>query len=269
MRIALVTEVFFEDPDGAALRAHLTEAVAGGAGLAVLPELPMNAWAPYSKTARDEDAEEFDGPRQRAMASAAAAAGIALLGGAIVRDADGTRHNTAVLYDAQGMRVASYCKVHLPEEEGYWETSHYDPGTEPPEVIGGFELALGLQICSDVNRPQGFQLLAAQGAQVVLAPRATPPDTYARWRMVLRANAVMSGTYVVSVNRPRPEATTEIGGASLAIAPDGTVLCETTEPVAVVDLSREVWEATARDYPGYLRRFADLYASGWGRIAGT
>ena len=35
----------------------------------------------------------------------------------------------------------------------------------------------------------------------MLAPRATPPATYDRWRIVLRANAVMSGAYLISVNR--------------------------------------------------------------------
>ena len=34
----------------------------------------------------------------------------------------------------------SYRKLHLPHEEGFWETSHYDPGNEPPSVIRGLPL---------------------------------------------------------------------------------------------------------------------------------
>lgn len=267
--VALVTEVFFDDADAARLRAHLEEAKAGGASVALLPELPLNAWSPYSKTARDEDAEEVDGPRQRRMAEAAADAGVALVGGAIVIDpTTRLRHNTAVVYGPDGTCLARYRKVHLPEEEGYWETSHYEPGTSGPEAFEGLALRAGLQICSDVNRPEGFQLLAAQGAEVVFAPRATPPETYERWRTVLRANAVTSGTYVVSANRPRPEHGASIGGPSLVIDPNGEVVVETTAPVRVVVLERAVVVEASREYPGYLKRFPELYAEGWRRLRG-
>lgn len=263
MRVALVTEVFFDDPEGYQLTRMLIDAAGRGADIAVLPELPLNGWSPYSKVAKDEDAEPVGGPRQARMANAAREAGVALVGGAIVTDDDGIRHNTAIVYDPEGDVISRYRKVHLPEEEGYWETSHYEPGTEPPRVVDALPLNSGLQICSDVNRPQGFQLLAAQGAEVVFAPRATPPGTYERWRIVLRANAVMSGAYLVSVNRPRPENGAPIGGPSIAIAPDGTVLAETTEPLTIVDLERSAVHEAAGEYPGYLKRFAGLYADAW------
>lgn len=268
MRVALITEVFFDDPEGYQLTRMLIDAAGRGADVAVLPELPLNGWSPYSKVAKPEDAEPVGGPRQTLMATAAREAGIALVGGAIIADEAGVRHNTAIVYDRWGNAVTRYRKIHLPEEEGYWETSHYEPGTEPPRVVEQLPLRSGLQICSDVNRPQGFQLLAAQGAEVVFAPRATPPGTYERWRIVLRANAVMSGAYLVSVNRPRPENGASIGGPSIAISPDGNVLAETTEPVAIVELERSVVEEAAGEYPGYLKRFGSLYADAWRDIAG-
>ena len=269
LAVALVTEVFHQDAGGARLRAHLTAARRRGAELAVLPELPLNGWAPATRDAQDVDAELVDGPRQSTMSSAARDVGIALLGGAILMDpGTGRRHNTALLYGPDGACLARYRKVHLPHEEGYWEKSHYEAGREPPRLVDGLPLRTGLQICSDVNRPEGFQLLAAQGAEVVLAPRATPPETYERWRMVLRANAVTSGAYVVSVNRPRPEGGASIGGPSLVIAPSGEMLAETTEPLQVVTLERRVVRRAARDYPGYLDRFPDLYARGWRKLTG-
>jgi N-carbamoylputrescine amidase len=201
------------------------------------------------------------------MSEAAATVGIALVGGAIVRDPEtGRRHNTAFVYNADGTEAISYRKIHLPEEEGYWETSHYEPGGAAPEILRGLGLDIGLQVCSDVNRPQGFQLLAAGGAEVVFAPRATPPATYSRWRMILRANAVMSGAYVISVNRPRPERGASIGGPSIAIDPFGEVLLETTDPIRLVDLDRAVVEAAGAEYPGYLKRFPAVYSEGWSRL---
>ena len=268
LTVALVTEVFFDDPNAERLGRALADAKSRGADIAVLPEIPLNRWSPASRDTRDEDAEEVDGPRQRLMAEAATAARIALVGGAIIRDPDtGLRHNTALLYDADGICHTRYRKVHLPEEEGYWETSHYEPGEDPPEVITqALSMPVGLQICSDVNRPEGFQMLAAGGADVVFAPRATPPETYERWRLILRANAIMSGAYVISTNRPRPEGGAPIGGPSLAIDPVGDVLLETTNPIAVVRLERSVVEAARLAYPGYLQRFPGLYEEGWRRL---
>ena len=267
LKVALVTEVFFDDPHGDALRDTLAQAASQGAEIAVLPELPLNGWAPASKVSSEDDAEGPGGPRQKLMSEAAATTGIAMVGGAIVRDPEtGVRHNTAFLYEADGSEMARYRKVHLPEEDGYWETSHYEPGETAPHVVEGLGLVLGLQICSDVNRPEGFQLLAAGGAEAVFAPRATPPETYARWRMILRANAVMSGAYVISANRPRPERGASIGGPSIAIDPFGEVLVETTDRLGFAELDRAVVEAARGEYPGYLPRFPKVYAEGWTRL---
>jgi predicted amidohydrolase len=269
LTVALITEVFPERPDWDRLASVLAQAKEMGAELAVLPEIPLNPWSPASKVSREEDAEEVDGPRQRALAAAASEVGLAVLGGAIVRDPDsGVRHNTALVYDASGSCLARYKKIHLPEEEGFWETSHYEPGREPPAVVEGLPMRVGLQICSDVNRTSGFQLLGAMGAEVVLAPRCTPPQSYERWRLVLRADAVTSGTYVISANRPAPTPDGLIGGPSIAISPTSEVLLETTDPLSVVTLSREVVAAARADYPGYLKHFPDVYANGWQRVEG-
>lgn len=264
LSVAVITQVFPEESHWPRLLTVLEEARDRGGELVVLPELPLNPWSPVSRISREGDAEEVDGPRQVLFSRAAAEAGIALLGGAIIRDPDtGARYNTALLYNDSGYCLARYRKVHLPEEEGYWETSHYEPGREPPLVVDGLSLKVGLQICSDVNRTSGFQLLSAMGAEVVLAPRCTPQETYDRWRMVLRANAVTSGTYVISANRPPPDGATLVGGPSIAVDPSGEVTLETTEPLAMVTLDRQTVQAARKEYPGYLKVYPEVYARGW------
>lgn len=268
LTIALISDVF-PGPDAARrLTERLNEARALGAELALLPELPLNPWVPASKVAREEDAEAPEGQRHRIQSEAARTAGIGLVGGAIVRDAAGRRHNTALSFDARGDHLASYAKIHLPDEPGFWETSHYEPGTLPPRVVPGFALPFGVQICSDVNRPQLSHLLGAQGALAILAPRATERAGYELWKVVFRANALTSGAYVLSVNRPAPEHGVLLGGPSIAVDPAGQVLLETTDAVAVVTLSREVALRAREDYPGYLAVRADLYARAWAEIAG-
>ncbi len=266
--VALINDVFFDDAEGERLHARLVEAKRQGADLAVLPELPLNPWSPARQTPADEDAEAPDGPRHRRQAAAAREVGIALLGGAIVRDPHtGRRYNTALLFDASGALVTAYQKLHLPDEEGFWETYHYEPGLEAPRVVGGLGPSVGIQICSDINRPAGVQLLAAQGVEIVLAPRATSASGYARWRLVYQAVALTSAAYVVSVNRTRPEGGVPLGGPSLVVSPDGNVILETEAPVAVVRLDVSMVHRLRKEYPGYLPFPASVYAEGWQRLA--
>lgn len=269
LTVALVSEVFFEADGAARLQDRLQEAAERGADLAVLPEIPLNPWSPATKDQRDDDAEEEGGPRTQAMARAAGAARVGLVGGIINRDpATGRRTSRVLVFDAAGQIVARYEKLHLPEEPGFWETSHYEPGTEPPHRIDGFGLPFGVQVCSDTNRPEGSHLLGADGARAILIPRSTEERTYQRWKVVFRANALTSCAYVISVNRPGPEQGVLIGGPSIAVDPNADVLVETTDRLALVTLDEAVIRRARIAYPGYLPVRARLYADAWSTIAG-
>jgi N-carbamoylputrescine amidase len=270
MTVALISDVFHEADAEARLRDRLRDAKNRGAELAVLPEIAMNPWSPATKTLREDDAEEPGGPRHLIQSRAARDIGIGVIGAAIVTDPTSSeRHNTTLVFNHAGELVSTYEKLHIPEEPGFWETSHYVAGERPPHRIDGFPMPIGAQICSDNNRPEGCHLLGAQGVEVILNPRASSRSTYQLWRPIWIANALTSRCFVLSVNRPRAEQGVELGGASIAIAPDGDVLLETTETVSVVTLDRERIIKARTDYPGYLEVRADLYAKGWAQIAET
>lgn len=266
LQVAMSSEVFHGDRSEERLIARAREAKALGADLLVLPELPMDPWMPATRNARDDDAEPPDGPRTRAQAAAASAASVAILGGAIVRHPDsGRRHNTAMLFDDSGSLRATYRKSHLPQEEGYWEADHYEPGGQPPEVVDALDVPFGIQLCSDAHRPSGCQMLAASGAAAVFAPRCTPHSSYHKWRLVLRANALTGGMYVVSTNRSAAEGGLPVDSPSIAIGPDGAVLAESAEPLCMVTLDEGAVRAARADYPGYLAFARDMYVRGWSR----
>jgi N-carbamoylputrescine amidase len=261
MRIAMIAEVFYDDSDGRRLDALLSDI---RADLAVLPELPFLPWRPAGEIPVEGDAEPPGGPSQRRLADAARRHRTALLGGAIVRDeVSGARHNTAMLVDAEGVLRATYRKLHLPSEPGFWEDRHYQPGEDPPRPVEGFELPLGVQLCSDVNRPAGSHILAAMGAEVLLCPRATEAATFDRWRLMLRANAMAGACWVISVTRPRPEFGVPLGGPSVAIGPDGDVIEETLDTVAIVEVDHARVAGARGRYPGYLAVRPEVYARGW------
>ena len=268
--VALIRDVFFGPDGNARLARRLQQAKALGAELAVLPEIPLNPWSPAAELPREEDAESPEGPRHVAMSAAAKSASLGLVGGAIVADPkSGRRHNTALVFDARGTLISSYRKIHLPDEHGFWETRHYEPGDELPSIVEGFPLRLGIQICSDINRPEGSHLLGALGAEAIVNPRATEAATFERWKTVFVANAMTSGAYVLSVPRPHSEFGVPLGGPSFVVAPTGEVVLETTDAISVVTLDRAVIEQARRRYPGYLATRADLYAEGWKRVHTT
>jgi len=269
LTVALISEVFHAADGPARLIDRVSEAAGRGADLAVLPEIPLNPWRPATRTAVDEDAETEGGQRTQAMAEAARQARIGLVGGIIhLEPSTGRRTSRALAFDASGEVVARYEKLHLPEEPGFWETSHYEPGTEAPSRIDAFGVPVGIQICSDNNRPEGTHLLGAEGAMAAIIPRASEEQTYQRWKLVFRANALTSCLYVLSVNRPAPEEGVLIGGPSVAVDPGGNVVLETTDIIGLVTLDAAVVHKARADYPGYLPVRAALYADAWWEIAG-
>ena len=254
LTLALVHDVFPHASDDDRLRRYCDEAHQQGVDLVVLPELPLDPWHPQSREVCDDHAEPSGGPRERRLRAIAQASGVAILGGWIAR-AEGRRYNRAHLIDADGSIRMHYDKLHLPSEEGYWESDHYQPGIKlsAPQELG---LRLGVQLCSDLQRPVTVSALVAMGTEVLLHPRATPASSAERWHTVLRATAITQACWVVSVNRP-------LDAPSWVIAPDGEVLVESEQPLTIVELDRASVARARRDYPGYLDSPAGIYRDSW------
>jgi predicted amidohydrolase len=109
--------------------------------------------------------------------------------------------------------------------------------------------------------------LAARGAELILLPRATPAASYERWKTVIRSTAITCAVFVASVNRPAGEPGVDIGGPSLLVAPDGAVVLETSEPVALAELESDAISRARQSYPGYLDLRPRLYAEAWRQAA--
>ncbi len=263
LMIALVSEIFSAED---VLTSYLQNAQTQGAKLAVLPELPLNEWSPAKKFSKAEDAELPGGWRETMLRNAAQKAGIAVLGGVIRQRDDGSRINLALLINAKGAIIGTSSKHVLPNEEGFWECDHYEASTDPPKVLEYMGTKLGVQICSDANRSTAAQLLAAQGVQVILAPRATSVTSWGRWRLAYQAMALTSSAWVISVGRPRPEFGVTIGGPSLIVNPMGEIVLESEQSTVIHSLNlREVMHAR-HAYPGYLAWPAKMYIAGWQEI---
>jgi predicted amidohydrolase len=98
-------------------------------------------------------------------------------------------------------------------------------------------MAIGIQTCWDNMFPEGSRILALKGADAILAPRATDLSTADRWRLMLTANALANGCYVLSANRSGTDGGNRFGGDSFAAGPDGAILAAIRDGDGVVTVT--------------------------------
>jgi predicted amidohydrolase len=167
-------------------------------------------------------------------------------------------HNTLL---AVGSGVdAAYDKIHLFDAFGFRESDTVAAGADPVLVAVG-PAVVGLTTCYDVRFPGLYSRLATQGAQIscVAASWGAGPGKIEQWRLLVRARALDSTTFVLAAAQADPStsgrgakgsAPTGVG-YSAAVAPDGTVLAELGgEPgLLVVDLDLDLVAATRAALP--------------------
>jgi predicted amidohydrolase len=160
------------------------------------------------------EAEPIPGPTTRRLGEAARRNHLWLVAGLMETEA-GVLYNTAVLLDRNGNLAGKYRKVHLPREE--WHKG-IRPGQDYPVFRTDFGV-VGLQICYDYFFPENTEILALNGAEIVLAPTwgTTFADQEGRveGQSIMRVRARDNGVYLVA---------SIYDGESLVIDPMGRIL---------------------------------------------
>lgn len=252
-----------------ACTALIGRAAAGGAHLAVLPEVAMY-FDPRRTDGPGPHGQRLDGPFATAIGEAAASAGIAVMVGMLetADDAtDGTRdYNTLLAVDAAGETIGSYRKIHLYDAFGFRESDAYRPGPIGTPLI--FDVAgvrVGALTCYDLRFPEPFRWLVDAGADVVALPSAwiAGPGKERHWSTLLAARAIENTVYVAGAGQTGPVCC----GNSMVLDPTGVPVAGAgAEPgIAVADIDREVIDAVRRINPSLAnRRFAvaPLHAPG-------
>ncbi|HEY9040310.1 MAG TPA: carbon-nitrogen hydrolase family protein [Roseovarius sp.] len=263
MKAALVQLCSSDDPAAnlSVTTALIEEAVAGGAGFVLTPEV-TNCVSASRTRQMDVLRTEGEDTTLAALRDLAAARGIWLLIGSLAlktEDAAGRFANRSFLIAPDGSIAARYDKIHMfdvtiSDSESYRESAGYRPGTRAVLADMPFGL-LGVTICYDVRFPHLYRNLAQAGARVLTVPSAFSPVTgAAHWETLLRARAIETGAYVLapaqtgthSASQGKPRQTY---GHSLAISPWGEVLADggTAPGVIYVDLDMaEVAQARQR-----------------------
>ena len=213
-------------------------------------------------------AEPLGGPSLAAASSWARELGIHLLAGSIAERVEGEERafNTSVLFDADGVEVAAYRKIHMFDVEvggvTYRESAHEQPGEEiVVAAVAGLEV--GMSVCYDLRFPELYRILAVRGAELVAVPSAFTTTTGRdHWDVLLRARAIENQVFVVAPNQfgEAPPHYSSYGRSAI-IDPWGLVLSRApdAECFVVADLDLDVQRRVRESLPSLANRRPAAY----------
>jgi len=225
----------------------LEEAAAGGAQLAVFPELFLGG---YDLPGMAADPRPYgvtpDGNVLRELAGACRRLGIAAVIGASVPHAGGWA-NGAIVLDHHGRHVATYNKIQL------WATERavFTPG-DRYVMFGLHGFRIGVLICYDAGFPEHARALALAGADVVVCPSAfARGEEERRYHLYFPQRALENTVFVAVANAVGDQGGLAMFGRSSVFGPRGTLLCAagSGREVAVARLDRQALLSARRDLP--------------------
>ncbi|MDK9707848.1 MAG: hypothetical protein OEL83_12435 [Desulforhopalus sp.] len=134
---------------------------------------------------------------------------------------NGYYYNTMKIIGENGC-YGKYRKQHLfPGEE-----QAFSEGTRTPLPLQTPFGAFGCMVCYDIRFPEIARAQCQQGADMLLCVSAWPEKRIGHMRALAIARAIENQTYLVACNGTGKNGEFDLGGNSLIVSPDGTVLCE-------------------------------------------
>jgi len=246
LRVALGQyDIGWQDPAGSLARAEsiVRDAAARGAQLVVFPEMCTTGFTMDA----EQWAEPLSGSSAERLRSVARQAGVWILAGLAVRDADGPR-NAAVVFDPAGDTEAIYYKQRLFGYGG--EDGPYRAGDEP--IIVNIEgMRVSPFVCYDLRFPELFRAVARDVDAIMLVAN-WPAARRAHWDALTRARAIENQCYVIAVNRTGDAGGIVYDGGSLAYDPWGDALVgplAASASVPIVELRTAEVDRVRRKFP--------------------
>jgi N-carbamoylputrescine amidase len=286
-RVGLVQMSASPDPDKNLQHAIdlVGDAANRGAQVICLPELFQTQYFCQREDAALFDlAERIPGPTTEKLSEVAKSLNIALVASLFEKRAAGVYHNTAVLFDSDGITRGLYRKMHIPDDPLYYEKYYFTPGDLGFRAFDTTYGKVGTLVCWDQWYPEGARITAMQGAHVLFYPTAIgwhPAEKeefgvaqHDAWKTIQRAHAIANGVYVAVVNRVGFEQGDirgnrvegkglEFWGGSFLSDPFGRVIAEAShdkEEILVGEVDLKAIEDVRRNWPFLRDRRIDSYA---------
>ncbi len=209
-------------------RELIRHARAEGAGLVVFPELALTGY--LLQDLAGEVAMRLDDPRLAALA-AETADGCSAVVSFVEESGDHRVFIAAALLEDGEIRHV-HRKVFLPTYGQFDERRFFAPGDTVRATPSRLGVGVGIGVCEDFWHLQTPQLLALDGAQLLINVSSSPGrDLAARnevglgtatsWRTLMRTYAQLTTSFVVFVNRVGVDESMTFWGGSEVIGPAG------------------------------------------------
>ena len=245
-------------------RLRLAEARAAGADLAVFPELFINGYPPEDLALKPAFWRAGQAAVER-LALETDDAFAALVGVIWPAEGPGRRPRNGLAFLAGGRVQGVAFKSDLPNYGVFDEKRVFEPG-EGPSVFTWKGVRLGVPICEDIWSSGVCAALAAQGAEILVAPNGSPyRRTADRERTgVARARVAETGLPLIYLNEVGGQDELVFDGASFALDARGREVMRLPmfeEAVGVMRWSEgpEGWTATGAPLAGWMDGPGEVY----------
>jgi len=238
----------------------VSEAAAAGARLIVLPEFFHCEYFPQFRDYSYMDYAEPDtGPTITRMQAGAQSHGVWLVATIFEKARAGLYYDTAMLINPQGEIAGKYRKVH-PAALLSLEKIYFRGGSSFP-VFAVDDWKVGISTCYDNLFPESCRCLAIAGAELIIAPYATPVAD--PWENFLTTRALENGVFLGACNHVGKEGDWVMSGKSMIITPRGKIAVQasaTEEQIISWDVSRDEVSTARRGFPLFRDRRPDAYS---------
>lgn len=205
----------------------LQEARDAGAALVVFPELGLTGY--LLQDLASEVAMRLDDPRLADVA--AETRGLSAIVSFVEESADHRLFIAAALLEDGAIRHV-HRKVHLPTYGLFDERRFFAPGDAIRAVPSRLGVGMGLAVCEDFWHLSTAQVLALDGAQILVNVSSSPGrdlaatnevglGTATSWRTLMRAYAQLTTSFVVFCNRVGVDESISFWGGSEVVGPTG------------------------------------------------
>lgn len=174
--------------------------------------------------------------------------------GWVRKTVDSENHYTVI--DKNGDQISDYVKIH---PFSYSEENKHFIGGEALSFFKINQITFSTVICYDLRFPELFRM-ASRKADIVIVPANWPQKRMEDWDCLLKARAIENQIYVIGVNCVGEIGGLDYSGHSSIIAPDGNVLCfSTDEDKLLIQRIVDDVDDYRASFPTYVDKRPDVY----------
>jgi N-carbamoylputrescine amidase len=188
--------------------------------------------------------------------------------------AKGLYHNSAIVFDTDGSQRGKYRKMHIPNDNYFYEKFYFTPGDNEFKPIKTSLGNLGVLICWDQWFPEAARIMALNGADILIYPTAIgtldneqqhKSKFLDAWITIQKSHAIANNIFVASINRvgieKSPNNSINFWGNSFVCDTYGQTIVSGSQKEEIIYCSIDFAqiEQTRKEWPFLRDRRVDYY----------